>query len=245
MRRSEPAICLKARDYSETSQILVFLTRDSGVVSLIAKGTKRKKSKSGGAVDMFSEGELLYTRKNPNVLGTLMEFSETVSHTSLRKDSDRLNVALYAIELAVEMIQEYDPHPEIFDLLSRTLRRLGEDDAPLMPVLAYYLKRFLSHAGVLGDLDRCVACGEQVGDDTCFAGRLGGLVCRECGRAEREKTAVDSVVFEGLSILREAESGRRVDMTEAQARAVVGLLDYHVTCQLSRPLKMSAHLTGA
>jgi len=74
-------ICLRTVDYSETSQVVSFLTRDTGVVNLMAKGTKRPKSKSGGAIDLLAEGDVLFSRKNPDALGLLMEFSETVSRT--------------------------------------------------------------------------------------------------------------------------------------------------------------------
>ena len=84
-------ICLRAVDYSETSQVVHFLTRNTGIVNLLAKGTKRPKSKSGGMVDLLAEGEVLFSCKNPETLGLLMEFSETVSRTTLRRDARRLN----------------------------------------------------------------------------------------------------------------------------------------------------------
>jgi len=93
-------ICLRTVDYSETSQVVSFLTRNTGIVNLLAKGTKRPKSKSGGAIDLLAEGEMLFSRKNPEILGLLMEFSETVSRTPLRRDARRLNVSLYMIENA-------------------------------------------------------------------------------------------------------------------------------------------------
>ena len=131
MRYHEPAICLRASDYSETSQVVTFLTRGEGKIRLIAKGTKRPKSKSGGAIDLLAEGDLVYSLNDPNSLGTLMEFSENVSHRDVRTGSRRLNVALFALELACESLADGDPHPEVFDLLKNTLRRLGDESAPL------------------------------------------------------------------------------------------------------------------
>ena len=54
MRHRQPAIALRTTDYSETSQVVHFLTREMGGVRLLAKGTKRPKSKSGGAIDLMS-----------------------------------------------------------------------------------------------------------------------------------------------------------------------------------------------
>ena len=72
-----------------------------------------------------------------------MEFSETVSHTSLRRDAQRLNTSLYMLELVHEMLAEGDPHPSVFDLLQRALERMGQDDAPIPAVLAYFQWRLL------------------------------------------------------------------------------------------------------
>ena len=61
MRYHQRAICLRAIDFSETSQVLTLLTRDEGKVRLMAKGTKRPKSKTGGAIDLLAEGTVVYS----------------------------------------------------------------------------------------------------------------------------------------------------------------------------------------
>lgn len=70
MRQRDAAICIRTTDYSETSQVVHFLTRTAGAVRLIAKGSKRAKSKTGGAIDLLAEGDLVYTAKSSDALGT-------------------------------------------------------------------------------------------------------------------------------------------------------------------------------
>ena len=188
MRLREPGICLRTTDYSETSQVLQFLTRGAGVVRLLGKGTKRPKSSSGGAIDLLAEGDLVFIRKNTDSLGVLVEFTETVSHSDLRVDAGRLNTSLYMIELVSESLPEADPHPEVFDLLHRALARVPQPDAPLQAVLAYFQWRLLRCVGLLGGMEACVSCGRQDGT-TVFchysgigAGRLGkgkGIKCHD------------------------------------------------------------------
>lgn len=249
MSRSEPAVCLAVRDYSETSQIVHFLTPGDGVVRLMAKGTKRKKSKSGGAVDLFSEGIAVYTRKNPDTLGNLLEFSETVSHTALRADTARLNTALYALELAGKLVPEGDPHPRVFTLLSNALSRLGDDDAPLLSVLAYFQKQVLVRVGLLGEIEKCTGClkdlcaaGTESPGGVYYSQREGGLLCAACGAGTGEKMRVDRAALVGLEAIRAAESGRNPGMDAKTARAAVRFLDNIVAGILSRPLRMSRYL---
>jgi len=249
MRQRDAAICIRTTDYSETSQVVHFLTRTAGAVRLIAKGSKRAKSKTGGAIDLLAEGDLVYTAKSSDALGTLIEFSESVSHRPLRADAVRLNTALYMIELAGELIPLGDPHPESFDLLHNALARLAQPDAPLPAVLAYYQWRLLRQAGLLGDLSACVACGQPAAAasgrrEAWFSSRLGGLLCRDCEPAAGDKHRLDGAALAGLAALAAAESGRKVALPDAQATAVNRLLGYHVREQLGKPLRMARHVIG-
>ena len=254
MRLREPGICLRTTDYSETSQVLQFLTRGAGVVRLLGKGTKRPKSSSGGAIDLLAEGELLFIRKNTDALGTLVEFTETVSHSNLRVDAARLNTSLYMIELVSESLPEADPYPEVFDLLHGALGRVPQPDAPLQAVLAYFQWRLLRCVGLLGGMEACVSCGTPVSElskkrpsrgEICFSSRLGGILCEDCHPAAPEKFQLQPATLGALAALAAAEEGRKVFLPDSQARPVNRLLAYHITHQLGKKLRMAKYvITG-
>lgn len=246
MRVHEPAICLRTTDYSETSQVVHFLTRDSGVVHLIAKGAKRPKSKTGGALDVLAEGQVVFSSKGAGQLGTLMEFTETAIHTPLRRDVGKLYAALYMIEIIGGMFAQGDPHPEVFDLLSRTLARLDQADAPPQAVLAYFQWRLLGSAGLLGDLSACVVCGRSLAGERGlqFSSQLGGIVCRDCEPAAPDRYELDAGALEGLSVLATVRQGERRRFPAEQARAVNRLLAYHAQQQLGRGLKTARYAIG-
>ena len=256
MRYREPAICLRTADYSETSQVVHFLTRGQGVVRLLAKGTKRPRSKSGGAIDLLCEGDLVFISSGGEALGTLIEFSETAAHPGLRGDAGRLNAALYVIELTGQMLMEADPHPEVYDLLHNALVRLGEPDVSVPAVLAYYQWRFLRYVGLLGDLRACVECGRSFADpaprtrrEVYFSSGHGGLLCRDCEPPVIEKFHVSGAAMGGLAALHAAQAGRaagrKVSLPPAQANAVSRLLSYHITQQLGKPLRLARHVIPA
>ena len=226
MRHREPAICIRTHDYSETSQVVYFMTRGQGLVRLLAKGTKRPKSKSGGMIDLLAEGDLLYTQKDPETLGTLMEFHETVSHAVLRRDARRLNAALFLIELTGEMLAPADPFPDAYQLLHRTLERLGEPDAPQDAVLAWFQWRMLRLVGLLGGLDACVGCGAPVA---------------ELPARRTEKFRLEDGALAGLAALAAAEAGHKVNLPDVQARSANRLLAYHISHQLGKPLKLARY----
>lgn len=242
MSTTDQAICIRTVDYSETSQVVHLLTRAGGVVRLIAKGSKRPKSASGGAIDLFSEGRCVFAGKQREALGTLMEFAETTSHTDLRNDLPRLNTALYMLELVGALLGEGDPAPEVFGLLSKALARLGQPDAAPPAVLAYFQWRLLRHVGLLGELTACASCGSAVGSrGVYFSSNAGGLICRNCEPAATEKHAVAPAALAGIAALAAADAGKRPRLPDTQAHAVNALLAYHIEYQLGRRLKTARH----
>ncbi len=247
MQQKDVAICLWVGDYSETSQIVHVLTRGMGKVHLLAKGAKRAKSRTGGPIDLLAEGELVYIPASREGLGTWVEFSETASHASLRRDARRLNVALYMIELTGELLAEADPHPQVFDLLHGALDRLGRRGVRVGAVLAYFQWRLLRHVGLLGEMKSCVSCGRglvgrAVRKDLYFSSLQGGLLCGGCEATAAEKYRLEGAALAGLAALAAAEAGLKVILPAKQAAAVNHLLDYHATQQLGRPLKMARHV---
>ena len=246
------AICLRTADYSETSQVVHFLTRAHGVVRLLAKGAKRPKSKSGGAIDLLSEGELVFIPSGGEALGKLIEFSESTSHGKLRTETGRLYTALYMLELIPAMLGEGDPHPEVYDLLHGALERLADADAPVAAVLGYFQWRVLRCVGLLGDLESCTECGRTIipakappRGPVYFSSAGGGLICRQCELSTVEKFRVDPAGLAGLIVLQTAqkrkELGERPSLSDAQAGSVNRLLSYHITQQLGKQLKLTAY----
>jgi DNA repair protein RecO (recombination protein O) len=250
MARSDTAICLRVSDFSETSQVAAFLTRAEGLVRVLAKGSKRKASKTGGRLDLFSEGRLVWIPPRGEGLGTLTEFAETVVHTPLRRSRQTLYAGMYLLEVVGSMLGEHDPHPEVFDLLHNALGRLGREDAlqRVQAVVAFFQWRLLHHAGLLGQMHLCCNCGADLpgerAEDVRFSSTAGGLLCGRCAPASREGVAVGPEAMAGFSTLRTLGRGGNEPPPPSQAKAVNRVLAYHIACQGGRPLRMSRHLLG-
>ena len=80
------AIVLHRFPYSDSSWIVKVLAEESGIVSFIVKGGKRKDSPFKGALDPLSLSEIVY-RENPNAeLQFLKEASVIEWHPHLREN---------------------------------------------------------------------------------------------------------------------------------------------------------------
>ena len=244
-RAREKAVCLFVADFSETSQVAHFLARDSGVVHLLAKGSKRPKSPTGGRIDLLAEGQLVFIPPRAETMGTLVEFTELTNHSALRRRLTDLNAALYMLEITRMLLAEGDPHPPVFDLLSAALGRLDRDDAPTQAVLAYFQWRLLRHAGLLGEMDRCVDCGQAVGrQGNYFTSQAGGMLCQQCQSGRTEKRRVGLHALAGVEALRAMDRKQNAQLLPQQSIAVNRLLAYHLSYQLGKTPKMLRHISG-
>ncbi|NQT89618.1 DNA repair protein RecO [bacterium] len=175
------AITIRLTDFSETSQIGWFYTREFGLISALAKGAKRPRNSFEGRLDLLCHSQIVFVRKRRSTLHTLTECKLLDRFRGLRAGVGRLYAALYAAELVREMTPAEESHPEVFDLLLWVVRALSQDEDVEQTVLVFEV-RLLALVGYAPRLDVCVACGavsEERGA-TRYSTLLGGVLCPRC-----------------------------------------------------------------
>jgi DNA repair protein RecO (recombination protein O) len=133
MLTNDCAICIRTIDYSETSQVVTFFSRQTGKVTAIAKGSKRQRSSFGGPLEMFSYGNIVFSDSGRDKLATLVEFeplSGVVDSSVFSADIFVLNCCLFAGELVNILTKDYDPHPGLFDALLVFLQQASRYKVP-------------------------------------------------------------------------------------------------------------------
>jgi DNA repair protein RecO (recombination protein O) len=241
---SDIAVVLRRLDYSETSQVLVLLTREHGQQRLIAKGVKRStKTRASVGIDLLEVGRLVFSRRpgKEETLATLTEWRQEETYPHLRTDLVRNYAAQYAAEVTSHLMEVHDPHPELFDGLRHFFRALKE--GPPIGLLARYLWFMLTQIGLRPEMARCMGCGRPVEKDGTlyFSSHQGGAICRDCEPAAVEKRRISGALGRALGVV-----GSPHPLDEPKlAREAFDLLDYHLTELLSRPPKLSAPLRSA
>lgn len=129
--QSEKALALVTRgtDWSETSRITTLFTREFGKVRALAKGGRRLKSNFDVAFDLLTVCDVVFIRKASG-LELLTEARMNEQFPALRQDLKALYAGYYVAELLADGLQDYDPHPALFDAALRTLRALGKGPLP-------------------------------------------------------------------------------------------------------------------
>ena len=199
------AITIRLTDFSETSQVAWFYTRQFGRLSALAKGARRQRNNFEGRLDLLCHNEIVFIRKPRTALHILTECKLLDRFLGLRDDVSRLYGALYAAELVREMTAAEDPQPEIFELLLSTVRALGSGE-DLDLTLLILEARLLALAGYAPQLSACAACAtDDLPKSTVnYSPALGGVLCRRC--RERDSKSV-GVPRSALSVLERLASG--------------------------------------
>lgn len=128
---SDQAIVLTRLDYSETSQIVVFFTRDHGKVRAIAKGIKRgTKTRFASGADLLDIGAITVVSREERAAGlaTLTEWKHTRSLMGLRDKLTRLYAGQYCADVTAQLTEDWDPHADLFEALRDSLTELADAD---------------------------------------------------------------------------------------------------------------------
>ncbi len=119
----QPAFILQHKKYRESSLILDVLTLDHGVVSVLARGVRKPKSKTAGILRAFTALKISYLNRNELKILTQVEPAET----AIILQGIPLYCGFYVNELVTYFLHKNDPHPEVYAEYQRCLALLAKN----------------------------------------------------------------------------------------------------------------------
>ncbi len=252
MLTKDLAICIRALDYSETSQIVTFFTRAAGKISAIAKGSKRPKSAFDGTIEMFSFGKIVFSDSNKEKLAILTEFEQQPGFTHLRDNLFALNCCLFGTELLSNLTDDYDPHPELFDSFLQFLQNANErretrdEGRRTLALLILFQLALLKEVGLQPILSYCANCkvrfehrASSIEHRVYFSSTANGLICRDCEAGFPDRIRLTGNAANCLTNLKLIAESDEKTLNEIEK-----VLIYHFTELLHRPPKMAKHILG-
>ncbi len=243
MLNKDAAICIRALDYSETSQIVTFFTRTTGKISAIAKGSKRPKSAFDGPIELFSYGKIVFSDSTKEKLATLTEFEQQPGVDSLHTNLFALNCLSFAAELVNLLTNEYDPHPELFDSFLQFLQNTCEHRDTISLLILFQLS-LLKEIGLRPILNACANCktryehrASSIEHRVYFSSSANGLICRDCEASFPDKirlTKTAANCLANVKLIAEAD--------EKTLNEIEKVLIYHFTETLGHRPKMAKYI---
>ena len=212
------AIVLHAFDYRETSRIVRLATRELGVVSAIARGAKRPKSRFGQGLDLFTGGAAHLIVHPTRDLHALTAFDSPRARPALAGSLRRFGAAAALGELCIRFGAEAPA--SLHDELAAGLDALAlADDASAVSCALAVAWRIVAELGFGPSVEQCALCHRALRPDeeTHFAHRSGGAVCASCLRTVPGARALPAPARAALCSWLDGSPGEAIDTATARA----------------------------
>jgi DNA repair protein RecO (recombination protein O) len=233
------AIVLRTMDLGEADRVLTVLTPRLGKLKVIAKGVRRPRSRIGGALQPFSDVQLVLAVGRTFDVVTSSSLEDP--HLGLRNDLHSTAAAWYVVELADRFVEGAADSHEAFRLLAQALSALDAGPDVAREVVArWYELALLDAMGFRPELARCLECGGTIEPEgNAYAPAGGGVLCPQCAHAA---IGARPVSVGALKIMRHLQRSPlvgvlRLRLAPSQHREVERLLHATVSAVLERELR--------
>lgn len=186
--RETESIVLKSYNLAEADRIVVFFTRDFGMIRGVAKGARRTKSKFGSALEPFSEVHLEYFEKDDRELVSIQQADLIRSSFDIASDPERLGTYTYIAELLTAFAPPHDPNETLYRMVRACLAADISTPEAAESIRLYVEIWVMRLGGFLPDWSRCVSC-KRTFSDSESAALSAGFELR-CGNCDRTRAGV-------------------------------------------------------
>jgi DNA repair protein RecO (recombination protein O) len=229
------SLILHTFDYRETSRIVRLATSHAGIISVIARGARRPRSRFGPALDLFTSGAAHLAMHPTSDLHALVAFDTTCARPELAESLARFTAASALAEVCMRFAKEDDSgrvHDQATALLDAV--RVSPDTEVAGLALAG-IWRVVAELGFEPSLMQCAMCHADLHTDATvtFHHRTGGALCDACARAvgggralPPDARRVLASWLSGFSTALEADTDERA--VRAHQRLLREFLEEHV-----------------
>lgn len=176
MIREFEGIIVTETAYGESSKILNILTKDAGIIGVMAKGAKKIKSKLRAVTQKYTVG-VFNVYYHENKLSTLIAVDVTNPLINIKTDIVKIGYLTYITELAYQTAKQ-NADANVYEILSSTINKMEQGLDPMVMTNILEVK-MLDYLGVGIDLNKCIRCGNTT-DIITINGDAGGYLCKDC-----------------------------------------------------------------
>ena len=184
------SIVLRSYNLSEADRIVLFFTREHGMVRGVAKGAKRLKSRFGSTLELFSTINLTYFQKEDRELVSVQNIDLKKSRFESASDPEFLRTFSYLSELLVATVPPHDPSEKVYRMTAVCLDAAAEAAERLPAIRLYFELWLLRLGGFLPDWAVCGQCSRELAfSERAYVRPDFHLICDAC-RGARKMTEV-------------------------------------------------------
>lgn len=188
--RNTPALILSRQNYKESDTLVSVYTKYFGKLNLIARGTKKIKSKLAAHLEPLNLSDLMIIKgRGRDYVGAAI-IREAYLNT--REDLNKIYFAGKVLNLFNRFVKEEHPDERLFNFLSgwldilnnfrdsgNKLATLSKENGELL--FAVFVFKFFAELGYQPDLYTCLGCGNKIAaGKNYFDFKNGGVIEGTC-----------------------------------------------------------------
>lgn len=180
------AFILRSFNIGEQDKVVVFFSRDKGIIRGIAKGARKFGNRFGSSLEPLSWVKIFYYEKERKELVTVSNCDIIESFFEIQKDPQ----IHFTLSFFAELVEEFFPTRAVEDTLFRLLISVLQairDGGELNLLIAYFEAWFLKINGLLPDLKKCKKCQKDITNFGWLSPKKDGLYCNRCASHKKEK----------------------------------------------------------
>jgi DNA repair protein RecO (recombination protein O) len=188
------AIVLRTYNVGEQDKIVVFFSRDRGIIKGVAKGARKFGNRFGSSLEPLSLVKAYYYEKEGKDLVTVSNCDLIESFFELQNTPD----ISFTLSYFSELIQEFSPslakNDKLYRLLLSILRTLSKG-GDLNFLSRYFEVWLLKINGVLPDFSKCKKCRKSLIHTGWLSPKKDGVYCNHCAPLKKEQVKPDLGAF--------------------------------------------------
>jgi len=239
LHRTE-GIVLKNTPYGEADLLVTFLTKDFGLINTFAKSPRKVKSRFGSSLEPLTYSRISFWAKEHTSLPRLTQSDIIKPFQELRENFSCFLRLSEIAELTCNFLPEGEANIRVFFLLKEIMEMM-QSSCSALNTLVYKIK-FLELTGYAPRLKGCARCGRS---GQGFYVSQGSVICGACLDKLDEVSDKKGVVTLSAGSIRLYETLKawdvsktaRIKVSENMLSELSGMLDAHIECTLSRPIR--------
>ena len=187
--RNTPALILNRHNYKENDTLVTVYTKNVGKLNLIARGTKKLKSKLAAHLEPLNLSNLMIIKgRGRDYIGAAII---SQAYLGIRTDLNKIFYAGKALSLFNRLVKEEHPDERLFYLITRWLDilegikesdregDLSKENGELL--FTVFTFKFLAELGYQPELYHCLGCSQEIkAGVNYFNFKNGGLIEETC-----------------------------------------------------------------
>ncbi|MBO4562031.1 MAG: DNA repair protein RecO [Clostridia bacterium] len=207
-------IVLRVTDYRESDRILNVLSKERGLITVTARGSRKPNHKLAAFSSQFTYGEMEVNER----MGKLQLSSAAVleSFYAIRESYEQLFSATRIANAAERVADRGNANDELFLLVYHALSVISYGENDPKDTELCFMAKLLRMEGFAPALTYCLKCGRDLRGEkeVRFSNSLGGSVCERCGSAYLTVSTLSLEALRRMMLIDVAEM-RRVRLPEA------------------------------